>query len=62
MIYDLLVAPFADFERIHRFTLLDRPFTIEEGLLTPTMKLKRRAVAERFAKEIEALYGSAVAE
>lgn len=32
------------------------PWTIDDGLLTPTMKLKRAKVAERFAAEIEAMY------
>ncbi len=33
-------------------------WTAEDGLLTPTMKLRRRQIAERFAKEIEELYDS----
>ncbi len=35
--------------------LLD-PWTVEEGLLTPTLKLRRAQIAERFDREIEALY------
>ena len=31
-------------------------WTAEDGLLTPTMKLRRRQIAERFADEIEELY------
>jgi long-chain acyl-CoA synthetase len=44
------------FEQIKRFRLLPRDFTLEEGEVTPTLKLRRRAVSEHFAAEIEALY------
>jgi long-chain acyl-CoA synthetase len=37
-----------------RWTL--EPWTVDAGLLTPTLKIKRLAMAERFAAEIEALY------
>lgn len=36
--------------------VLREPFTVEEGLLTPTMKLRRANIAQKYAKEIEALY------
>lgn len=42
-------------ERIRHFTLVP-PFTVENGLLTPTMKVKRRAVLQAQDKEIAALY------
>jgi long-chain acyl-CoA synthetase len=45
----------ADYERVRRFTLLDHEFTQESGLLTPTLKLKRRLIAERYAQEIAAM-------
>ncbi len=37
--------------------LLAEPWTIESGLLTPTLKLKRARIRERFAREIDELYG-----
>jgi long-chain acyl-CoA synthetase len=43
---------FADFERVRRFTLLDREFSMENGEVTPTLKLKRRVIAEHYAAEI----------
>jgi long-chain acyl-CoA synthetase len=42
-------AHLADFERVRRFALTSRPFTIDSGELTPTLKVKRRVVAERYA-------------
>ncbi len=46
------------FEQVKRFALLPRDFTMEEGEVTPTLKLKRRAVSEHFSSEIEELYSS----
>ncbi len=46
------------FEQIKRFTILPRDFSAEEGEVTPTLKLKRRACADHFADEIERLYAS----
>ena len=43
-------------EQIKKFTILPRDFTQEAGELTPTLKLRRRVVHERFADEIEKLY------
>ncbi|MEU7555211.1 AMP-dependent synthetase/ligase [Streptomyces sp. NPDC044571] len=42
--------------RIRAFHILPEDFTVESGTLTPTLKLRRGAVAERYAAEIEALY------
>ena len=44
------------FEQVKRFTVLPRDFTMEEGEVKPTLKLRRRAVQEHFANEIESLY------
>jgi long-chain acyl-CoA synthetase len=44
------------FEQVKRFTILPRDFTMEHGEITPTLKLRRRAVQEHFATEIDALY------
>lgn len=43
--------------RVRAFRILPEDFTIEAGTLTPTLKLRRRVVAERYAGEIEELYG-----
>jgi long-chain acyl-CoA synthetase len=44
------------FEQIKRFAIVPREFSAEEGEVTPTLKLKRRVIEERFAAEIERLY------
>jgi len=44
------------FEQVKRFAILPRDFTMEAGEITPTLKVKRRAVQEHFAAEIDALY------
>jgi long-chain acyl-CoA synthetase len=46
----------APFEQIRRFKILDRDFSIENGELTPTMKLRRAKVIENFKREISELY------
>nr|WP_242441197.1 AMP-dependent synthetase/ligase [Streptomyces sp. CB02923] len=45
-------------ESIRRFTVLPVDFTEESGHLTPSLKLKRAAIARDFAKETEELYGT----
>ena len=43
-------------EQIKKFAILPRPFGIDTGELTPTMKIKRKVVAQMYAREIEAMY------
>jgi len=43
-------------ERIKRFTILPTEWTVDSEELTPTLKLKRRIIHEKYAEEIEALY------
>lgn len=47
----------ASFESIKNFAILPREFTIESGELTPSLKIKRRVVDDRYAAIIERLYG-----
>ena len=46
----------ASFEQVKRFAIPPRDFSAEDDEVTPTLKLKRKVVAEHFADEIEALY------
>ena len=50
-------ARLSNIERIRRWSVAPAAFTPENGLLTPTMKVKRRAVLEHHAAAIAALYG-----
>ncbi|HEY6806502.1 MAG TPA: long-chain fatty acid--CoA ligase [Pyrinomonadaceae bacterium] len=51
-----LTASLVDYERIRRVALLPHEFTIDSGELTPTLKVKRRVIDERFGDVIEELY------
>ena len=43
-------------EKIKKIQLIDENFSIENGLMTPTMKVKRKKVTEKYKKELENLY------
>jgi long-chain acyl-CoA synthetase len=51
----------AQFEKIKKIALLPREFTLEAGELTPTLKVKRRVVEEKFKDVIDRLYEGAAA-
>lgn len=51
-----LLKPLNPFEQVRRIHLLHQPFTIESGLLTPTMKIKRRKVYDHYSDALESLY------
>ncbi len=53
---DRLQKGFANFEKIKKFTLLPKEFSIESGELTNTLKLRRPIINNRYAHEIEAMY------
>ena len=44
------------YEQIKRFVILPRDFSLDQGEITPTLKLKRRVCAEHFANELASLY------
>jgi long-chain acyl-CoA synthetase len=53
---DKVNAELASYETIKRFVIFERALTVESGMLTPTLKLKRKKVYEAFGTELEALY------
>jgi len=46
----------ASYEKIRKFSLLQTPFTIESGELTPTLKVKRKYVEEKYKHLIDNMY------
>ena len=55
-IVEALNRDLSQFERIKRIALLPAEFTVESGELTPTLKVKRKVVEQRWHDQIEALY------
>jgi long-chain acyl-CoA synthetase len=49
---------YAKVEQIKKFKILDRDFTLDAGELTPSLKLKRNVVYDRYADDFESLYRS----
>ncbi|MBA3462315.1 MAG: long-chain fatty acid--CoA ligase [Deltaproteobacteria bacterium] len=57
---DQVNASLARVEQVKKFAILPKPFGIDTGELTPTMKIKRKVVAQMYASEIEAMYVDSV--
>ena len=55
-VVDAVNEKFAGVEQVKRFAILPQDLTIEDGSLTPSMKVKRNVVHERFADNYDALY------
>ncbi|SOD02139.1 long-chain acyl-CoA synthetase [bacterium JGI 053] len=53
---DQVNATLPHWEQVKKFALVKRPWSIETGELTPTLKIKRRVVQERHADDIQTLY------
>ncbi|RZK86793.1 MAG: long-chain fatty acid--CoA ligase, partial [Pedobacter sp.] len=50
----------AKFERIKNFKIKRNPFSMDEGEITPTMKVKRRVVEKKYADAIDEMYAEEV--
>jgi long-chain acyl-CoA synthetase len=44
------------FEKVRRFAIIPESFSVENGMLTPTLKVKRKAVLERYSELVDSLY------
>lgn len=53
---ELLQSQFTNYEKIKKIILLPRPFSVEEGELTNTLKLRRKIILEKYATEIDSMY------
>ncbi len=53
---DKLQNGFANYEKVKKFVLLPKEFTMESGELTNTLKIRRPVINNRYAREIEAMY------
>jgi long-chain acyl-CoA synthetase len=47
----------SNYEQIKKFVILPRDFTMDDDEVTPTLKLKRRAIMRNFAETVESIYG-----
>lgn len=56
--FDHLQRDFSGFEKIKKFTLLPREFTIEKGEITSTLKLKRKVIQNKYKELIDKMYSS----
>ena len=52
---DRCAPDLADYEKIKRFKLVDKPFTMDGGELTPTLKVKRKFVIQKYADLIASM-------
>jgi long-chain acyl-CoA synthetase len=57
-IVDEVNTHLARVETIKKFTILPKPFSIDHGELTPTLKLKRKVISERYQQQIDAMYAA----
>lgn len=48
----------ANFEKVRKFVLLDKPFSLETGEMTPSLKLKRKVIEQRYGSLIDEMYTS----
>lgn len=53
---DALQSNFAKFEKVRKFTLMERAFTVEDGEITPKLNVRRHVVEKKFSDKIEKMY------
>lgn len=55
---ELIQKDFLPYEKVVKFLLIAEPFTIQNGLLTNTLKIKRNTLAEQYREQIESMYSA----
>ncbi|RUA07446.1 MAG: hypothetical protein DSY82_08050 [Flavobacteriia bacterium] len=55
--FDELQKNFSGFEKIKKFKLLPKEFTIDAGELTATLKIKRKVIYKKYKEIIDSMYG-----
>jgi long-chain acyl-CoA synthetase len=60
-IVEVINQPLARFEKLKRVLLVPDEFTVENGILTPTMKIRRRVIEDRYRSQIDDIYAQAEA-
>jgi long-chain acyl-CoA synthetase len=55
---DALNADLAGFEQIKKFTVVGREFSVQDGEMTPTLKMKRNVIEQRFRGLIDQMYSA----
>ncbi|MFM7813287.1 MAG: hypothetical protein ACKO66_02095 [Flavobacteriales bacterium] len=53
---DSINTRFGSWEQVKSFRLLPRPFDIEHGVITPTLKLKRKQILQNWSAQVEDIY------
>lgn len=46
----------ATYEQIKKFIIIEHPFTVENGLMTPSLKIRRKEIEQKYSAQIEAFY------
>ena len=50
------MGSFPKYEKIKKFTVIDRLFELEKNEITPSLKIRRKAISENFEKVIDSMY------
>ncbi len=59
---EAMTPSLSNYEKVKKFALLEREFSVENGELTPTLKIKRRVIDDRYRQIIDKIYRDAEAE
>ena len=55
-------AGLSNLEKLRRFEVAAEPFTVDNGMMTPTLKIRRHMIKANYGEALEALYGKAAAQ